>query len=163
MAEPTTTAMDADELRLAQLATAKLARLVQGTVSIGLPALITGVPDPHSFLEDQFRVMNSLGIVLHTVSGKPGIQEEIHQLRQQAREVMAALDNLRDRLLQHNSSSTLELLAAREAAATLCEAIREYAHLVRLDPAQITKVKNVVLQVFEGMKTLTTLHESSAG
>jgi hypothetical protein len=68
MAEPTTAAIDGDELRLAQLACAKLAGLVQGMVLVGLPALVAGVPDPRAFLDGQFRVMTGFGLVGHPSS-----------------------------------------------------------------------------------------------
>jgi hypothetical protein len=42
MADPATRAIDADELRFAQLACSQLANRIQGALSIGLPALKTG-------------------------------------------------------------------------------------------------------------------------
>jgi hypothetical protein len=66
MIEARTTAF-LDELHLGQLACAKLIGLLQGSLSIGLPALVTGFPEPRSFLEERFRVMSGFAIVLNSI------------------------------------------------------------------------------------------------
>jgi hypothetical protein len=166
MLEPATVGVDADELRLAQLACAKLAGLVQGALSIGLPALRTGVPEPRGFLVDRFRVMTGFALVLHSVSGKPGGQHEVLRLRERSRDVLAALEDLRQRLLEYLDSSggaARTLAPARNAASTLCDAIDAYADLIQLDRSRITRVKGVVQQVFDGVENLKSVGEPAGG
>src|SRR4051812_40461988 len=95
-----TTALPADESRLAQLACAKLAGMLQGAISVGLSALATGVPEPLTFLEERFRVMAGFALVLNAVSGKPGAQPVVFRLRDRAREISSGLDDLRRRLTE---------------------------------------------------------------
>ncbi len=164
MLEPTTVALDGDELHLAQLACAKLARLVQGTVSIGLPALITGIPEPRAFLEEQFRVMTGFALVLHTVSGKPGSQQVILRLRDRSRAVLTSLDSLLHHLLEHLESSDgppRTFQAAQDAASALCDAIGDYAEQVLLGRSPIAKVKEVVLQIFAGVQSMNPVSAPS--
>ncbi len=161
MVEPATVAIDADELRLAQLTCAKLAGLVQGVLSIGLPALSAGVPEPRGFLEDRFRVMTGFALVLHSVSGKPHGQGEVLRLRERSREILTALDDLH-RLLEHLDSSgepTGTFDPARDAAIALCDAIGAYADLIQLDRSRIARMKGVVLQVFDGVENLNGVGE----
>jgi hypothetical protein len=166
MIEPTTIAIDADELRLAQLACAKLAGLVQGALSVGLPAQVTGIPEPRAFLGEQFRVMEGFALVLHSVSGKAGSTQEILRLRERSREVMNALEDLRRHLFAHLDSprgSSPTLHPARQAASALCDAIGEYGRLIQLDRSPIAKVKAVVMQVFKAVADLNAPQESPAG
>jgi hypothetical protein len=157
-----------DELRLAQFACAKLAGMVQGAVSIGLPALVSGESgafDSRIFLEQQFRVMTGFALVLHTVSGKPGAVEEILRLRDRSRAVLTTLDDLQDLLLHHQESSdgpTPTFQSARDSAFALCDAIAEYADLVKLDRSRIAKVKEVVLQVFDGVENMNQVGKPSS-
>ena len=166
MIETTKTTIPPDELRLAQLACAKLAELVQGTLSIGLPALVTGVPNPQVFLEDQFRVLTAFAEVLHVVSGKPGNQEEILRLRYRSGAVASGLEHLRRRLMEClDPSQTLPLTleTARHSASALCDAIAGYGDLIQLDRSRIEKVKCVVVEVFDGVGNMTEVAEPSAG
>lgn len=136
MSERATVAIDSDELRLAQLACAKLVGLLQGTLSIGLPALVTGVPEPRGFLDDRFRVMIGFALVLHSVSGKPGSQHDIQRLRERSQDVLTALDELRLRLVERLDSSgevAGAFNSARLAASALCEAIGAFADLIGLE------------------------------
>jgi hypothetical protein len=164
MLDSTPVAFDRDELHLAQLACAKLARLVQGAVSIGLPALVTGLPEPRVFLEEQFRVMTGFALVLHTISGKPDSQHVTHRLRERSRAVLTTLDNLQHQLLEHLESSggpSRTLQAAQDSASALCDAIGDYAEQVQLGRSPIAKVKEVVLQVFAGVGTMNRVSEPS--
>jgi hypothetical protein len=150
--EPATIAIDGDELRLAQLACAKLAGMVQGTISVGLIALSHGLPEARGLFEKSFQVMNGFALVLHSVSGRPGDADEILRLRESSREVLVALDDLRQRLLEYLESragAAVTLAPARQAACTLCDAIAAYADLIQLDPSRINAVKDVVLQVLD--------------
>ena len=165
MSEPAIAGIDSDELRLAQLACGKLAGLVQGALSVGLPALVTAVPEPRSFFDDRFRVMTGFALVLHSISGKPDGQRTIEQLRERSQAILTALDELRLRLLEHLDSSgesagTLALV--RPAASALCDAIGAYGDLIQLDRSRIAKVKSVVLQVFDGVDSLNELSQPTA-
>jgi hypothetical protein len=166
MLEPTT--IDADELRLAQLACAKLAGLVQGALSVGLalpinqPASATGFPDPRLFFDERFRVLTGFALVLHSVSGMP---QQIQRLREKSRQVLTTSDELRRRLSDHLDSPAEPagtLVEARNAASALCDALRAYGDLIQLDPTQIAKVKGVVLQLFNGLENMSRVDEPTA-
>jgi hypothetical protein len=164
MVEAATGAIDADELPLAQLACAKLANLIQGALSIGLPALSAGTPEPRGFLEERFRVMTGFALVLHSVSGKIHGQREVQRLRERSREILTALDDLRQRLLEHLDSSSEPagtFAPARYAASVLLDALGAYADLIQLDRSRITRVKGVVQQVFDGVENLNGVGETT--
>ena len=155
MLEPKAVAI-ADELRLTQLACAKLAGLVQGVLSIGLPALVTRAPEPRGFLDNRFQVMTGFAPVLHSISGKPGGQQEILLLREKSRDVLMALEELRQRLWERLDSP------ARRAAFALCDALAAYADLIHFDRSRVAKVKDVVRQVFDGVDNLSGMGEATA-
>jgi hypothetical protein len=158
MQDSTTSAVNADELRLAQLACAKLAGILQGTTSVGLTLLVSRVrtPDPRAFFEKQFEVMTGFAQVLHIVRGTPAAQEEVPRPRQRSGEVLDALAKLRRDLLECaevSSDLTPSLRRARDSAGGLCEALREYGRMVNADDSRLLKVKEVVLQIFDAVKT----------
>jgi hypothetical protein len=157
-----TVTIEADELRLAQLACLKLAKLVQGTLSLGLPAMVTGIPEPRAFLEQQFRVMTPFALVLSAVSGT-GTQEALH-LREKSEDVSAALNDLQSSLFGYLNLADRQLSAlgpARQFFSALCDSLAAYATLVRLDRAPIVKVQSVGMQVFDALGTLDTPRASS--
>lgn len=158
MSTATTLALGREDLRLAQDACAQVAARVQGTVSVGLPGLVTGLPEPRPFIEQQFRTTTDLAYVLHAVSGKPEGQEELLRLRDCSRTVLTTLDNLRYCLLNLLDSSAPHpagFQAAREAALALYAALDEYAALVELDRTRIAGMRAIVLQVLEGVEDMS--------
>jgi hypothetical protein len=50
-------------------------------------------------------------------------------------------------------------LRAHNVTYRLCDALREYADLVKLDTSRITTVKDVVLQVFDGVENMQRVVE----
>jgi hypothetical protein len=166
MADPTMVAIDDDELRFAQLACVRLVHRVQGALSIGLPALITGGPEPRGFLEDRFRELAAFALVLHTISGRSESVNDVLRLREKSRDVSAALEALHRQLLAYLGSPERPpgvLRSARASASALCDAIAEYARLIELDRAPVAKVKTVVLQVFDALDGLNAPQVHSAG
>jgi hypothetical protein len=158
MQNSTTSTTKADDLRLAQLACAKLGGILQGTISVGLTLLVSKVrvPDPVAFFEKQFEVMTGFAQVLHIVRGTPAAQEEVPRPRQRSGEVLDALAKLRVDLLEcveASSDLTPSLRRARDSACALCEALREYGKMVNADDSRLLKVKEVVLQIFDAIKT----------
>jgi hypothetical protein len=159
MANPTTAAIPVDELRLAQLACTKLAGIVQGTVSVGLSGVVTGVPDPRVFLDDQFDVMIGYGRVLHTIAGTPAGQQEIARLRERSQAVLTALAKLRRDLydyLDAPANATPSLRPARDSAAALCDALGKYGSMVQIDLSRVQRVTEVVLQMFDTVEDIIT-------
>lgn len=157
-------AIDDDELHLATLACAKLARLVQGTLSIGVPALAMGVPEPRVFLDRQFQVMASFVEVLHTISGTVRNTQEILRLREKSTSVSQRLAKLRRELFVHLDSPSPQSAAlrpARDAACELCDAIADYADRILLDRSIVEDVKANVQQVFESLERVSVQTESS--
>jgi hypothetical protein len=147
-------ASDGNEMLLAQLACAKLARLVEGTVSIGLPAIQTRTPEPVGFLEERFRAMDAFAHVLHSICWPSGQTREILRLREISSNISSLLEEFQRRLdaVLDTTGSLREKLGHAQAAATdLLDAISEYARLVRLESDSITKVKSIVVQVFDAV------------
>ena len=57
------------ETQLAALAFGKLVGMLQGALTIGLPGMVTGVPEPGPFFDEQFRRIEAHALVLHSISG----------------------------------------------------------------------------------------------
>ena len=151
MTESTTTAIPAEESRLAQLACAKLAGMLQGAITVGLSALVTGIPEPLTFLEERFRVMAGFALVLNAVSGKPGAQQVVLRLRDRAREISNRLDDLRPRLMELVERQPPTYRPARDSASALCDALAGYGDLLGFDRSRIERVKCVIAETFEGV------------
>jgi hypothetical protein len=164
MVEPPTTP-SSDELRLAQLACVKLVGLVRGALSIGLPALVTGIPDPRTFLQDRFRVVNAFVLVLHTVSWPAGNAQEVLRLREKSGKLLSLLADFQRQLSVAPDPSALgpsNLRSAKQTAQAFFDAIGEYANLIQLDGAQIVKAKAAVVEIFDAVEELETAHTSPA-
>lgn len=164
MIEPATGTRN-DELRFGQLACTKLVGHIQGAMSIGLPALVTGVPDPRPFLQDRMRVATAFATVLHTVCWPEGNIQEVLRLREKSTTLLAALENFRSHLFAATDSSESicsSLKPARLAASYLFDSIAEYANLILLDTASIVKAKATVMNLFNEMENLDIAHVSSA-
>jgi hypothetical protein len=150
------TASDGNEMLLAQLACIKLARLVEGTVSIGLPAIQTRTPEPVGFLEERFRAMDAFALVLHTISWPSGQTREILRLREVSSNISSRLKEFQRRLdavLDTTGTLREKLGHAQAAAADLLDAISEYARVVRLESDSLTKVKSIVIRVFDAVSS----------
>jgi hypothetical protein len=166
MADPTTLAIAADELRFAQSACLRLAKRLQGTLSVGLSTVLNRWPQAGSFFEDNFRVLAAYAVVVGDVYAKPEAKDETLWLREKSRDISAALEELHRRLLaclDSAESSSAALRSARAAAAVLCDAIAEYARLTELDGAPVAKMKVVVLQVFDALDSLNAPRAQSVG
>jgi len=165
MVELTTATSNSSELLLAQLACAKMVGLLKGVVSIGLPAIVTGVPDPRPFLQDQFRVVTSFAIVLHTVSWPVGNVHEILRLREKSGKLLSVLEDFQRQLLATlNSSEPIltNLRLAQQTASALFDSIGEYANLIQLDCAVIANAKATLMPIFDAMEDFENAHSSSA-
>jgi hypothetical protein len=161
MVELETSAPSGDELQLARLGCAKLAKLVQGALSIGLPALETGVPDPRVFFADRFRVLTAFALVLHSASGRN--TQETLRLRAVSTKLLKVLEDLHGQLdASRNSSKPVHstLGPVRQSATIVCDTINEFATLVLLDPGPIEMMKAVVVKTFAGMEHLESLQAS---
>jgi hypothetical protein len=166
MANPATLTIDADELQFAQLACLRLAKRLQGTLSVGLPAVVNRWSHARPFLEDNFRVLAAFAVALGAVYAKPEAGDDTRRLREKARDVSVALEELHRRLLaclDSVESSSAALRPARTSAAALCDTIAEYARLIQLDRAPVVKVKAVVLQIFDALDGLKAQQIQTAG
>jgi hypothetical protein len=160
-----TKAPGSDELRLAQLACAKLAGLVQGALSVGLPALVTGVPEPRAFLHDRFRVLGAFAVVLHAACWPAGDTQAVLRLREKSSRLSSLLEDLRVQLLAALDAPdpARALGPARTTALAFFDAVEAYAALLQLTGATILKAKAVVLQTFDALRDLNPTPASSAG
>ncbi len=153
-----------DELQLAQLACAKLARLVQGAVSIGLPAFTTGTPEPGTFLRDRFRVMHAFVIVLHNASSPMGNSQETLRIREKSSKLLSLMADFERQLLMsldRSGTPLSKLQSAHATASALFDVMADYARLVRLDGDLILNAKTVVMDVFAAMEKLDSAHALS--
>jgi len=165
MVEPETATTYGDELRFGQLACTKLVACVQGALSIGLPALVTGVPDPRPFLHDRLRVATAFATVLHTVCWPVGNVQEVLRLREKSGALLIALEDFQRQLFAAIDSSEpccSRLKPAQLAASDLFDSIAEYANLIQLDGASIVKAKATMMQMFDAMENFDTAQVSSA-
>jgi hypothetical protein len=152
-----------NELHLARLCCAKLTGILQGTISIGLPALICGKPDPQVFLPEQFDVMDAHVVAMSKISGNMRTPEAFWRLRECA-------GTLRDELrrLQHEIDS-VQLTSisppngvfdrVRDAIVRVCDQLAIYADLIGEDGSSIADAKHVALDIVEAMPEL--LHSTS--
>ena len=156
--------MDADELHLAQLSCLKLVKLLQGTLSIGLPSLVTGVPDPQRFLGERFRVMEALAIVLGTVAGRPVIAETILQLTRYSDQLQEELRQLHRELLSAQptiSEGTPDALRqAKNATGRLFDILTSLAGLLIVETPLVSETKGMAFQLLDSTLKLSESYNS---
>lgn len=157
MTESVTDSLPPDEVRLAQLACVKLANILQGTLSLGLPATVTGVPEPRGFFETEVAVMTGYGQVLHSVSGTVTGQAGVLQLRHTSRSLLTALDRLSEAVVQcldspSDTGSALE--AVRDAAVGVLDDLETYARMVAAPTGGLEQSREAVLRVIAGVADL---------
>jgi hypothetical protein len=159
MVESAKATSNGDELRFGQLACTKLVRHFQGAMSVGLPALVTGVPDPRPFLHDQLRVVTAIATVLQTVTWPVGNVQAVLQLREKSAILLIALENFQRHMFAAIDSlepSCSRLKPAQLAASDLFDSIAEYANLIQLDGALIVNATATVMQLFGAMENFDT-------
>ena len=146
------------DMQLAELCCAKLVGFLQGAVSVGLPALMKGVPDPSRFFPDQFQKMDAYSVVLGTISGKPNTTELLLRLRQCSCNVRQAIGRLQQEINDLLSIQTCDRVAnlknVRDAALAICVAIGEYAGLLRIELSKLTQLKMQIVQIVDAMPAL---------
>ena len=161
MGESSTTSSAADDLRLAQLACAKLAGMLQGVLSVGLPGLVGAGPDPQVFFKSQFEFLLGYARVLHTV-GANGT-DEVTRLRKQSLAVLTSLGDLQRALEECAAAPPApELRRARTAATAVCDAVRAYGETVHLDTPLLASFKEIILHVFDGVEAMLASRPASA-
>lgn len=87
-----------DEGQLARLACQKVGKLIEGAVTIGLPAMVSGAGASWAkeFLGKQLDVLRAYVTVLHTVSGPT---QQVLLLREASANILERLDQLRRAVL----------------------------------------------------------------
>lgn len=147
------TTFEGEELQLAHLAFVKLNNLLEGTLSVGLPALVTGVPEPCVFLDERFPVLESYAVVLHsTRRNTNAIQDALNAL------------HLRLSALVSTGDFTLSALQSSQAAFNdVCDALEEFARQTSLDASPLSNMKSVILKIFEGLESLYNQWHSHSG
>lgn len=166
MADPTAVAAEVDDTRLAQLACLKLAGMVQGAISVGLPGVVSGTPDPRAFFDAHLEVLTGYARVLHTSGGTSDRHEETLRLRERSKAVLTALASFRRALFNYldaPADAAPSLEPARNAGAALCDALRDYGEMIAVDGARLLRVKEVVLQVFDGVEDMIAGRATTVG
>jgi hypothetical protein len=152
--------LEPDDICFAQTACAKLAKLLQGTLSVGLPSLTTGFPEPRSFFEDSFRVMEAYATVLHTIGGKTTATDLVLDLRQRSGELQNEIGRLRAALLSLSDGQPGDSLrAAREATTRICDLMSECAGLLGRGLPLFSEVKALSIRLFEYVPELCRVAE----
>jgi hypothetical protein len=146
------------DVQLAGLCCTRLVGLLQGTVSVGLPTLATGIPDPNSFFPDQFERMDAYSVVLGTVSGKPIATELLTLLRECSGDVRQALHGLQlelNKLLEVQPRERITGLdSVRDLALAVCDDIGKYAGLLNIDVPGLANLKTLIVQMIEAIPAL---------
>src|SRR5262245_9282302 len=123
-AAKTPSQIDVEELQFAQHILDRLIKRLRGLLAIGLPSLVTGVPESLGFFEECFQVLTALATVLHTIAGQPGATETIVQLRQCSAAVRKSLLALHRALaavrLDSIGQSDDPFLHSKEATKEVC-------------------------------------------
>lgn len=149
-----------DELLLAQLACAKLPKLLQGALSVGLPALVTRAPEPRAFFRDCFRRINAFAVVLQSACWPTGnVAQNTAQtiaLRAKSARLLAQLDDLELQLLAAVDAPdpAAAVAPARRTADAVFDAVADFATLIRLDGDPTVRPRAVSFQVFDALPAL---------
>jgi hypothetical protein len=109
-----THAIAPDELLLAELASAKLAKLIQGLMTVGVGSL--KMASPSAFLAGRDRPLLAFVEVLHCVGLRPGCGDEWERLRQHAEQLADLTRQFRQDLLQLAAWRTLSPTEVRARA-----------------------------------------------
>jgi hypothetical protein len=144
--------LEIDDICFAQTACNKLAKLLQGTLSVGLPSMSTGFPDARSFFEESFRVMEAYATVLHTIGGKASATELILELRRYSTQLENEIKRLHAELLgalRPGYNAADRFRAARDAASRVCDHLAAYSHLLGKDLPLFSEVKALSLRLFD--------------
>ncbi len=146
------------DVQLAGLCCTKLVGLLQGTVSVCLPTLVTDVPDPNSFFSGQFERMDAYSVVLGTVSGKPIATELLLLLRECSRNVRQAIHGLQLELNKLLEVQPRERITGfdnvRDLALAICDEIGKYAGLLNIDVPGLANLKTLIVQMIEAIPAL---------
>lgn len=148
-------AIPPDELQLARLAAAKLARVIQGIMSVGVASL--ELPTPTGFLDGKEKVVLAFLEVLRCVGVKPGHGDTVARLRQ-------PVDQLADVALefQRNFMALADWRSMRPDDARaianrvfasysqFCQLLADFCALieVELDPSESTAQGRVLIDAF---------------
>jgi hypothetical protein len=156
--------LNPDDLVFARLACSKLARMLQGVLSVGLPSLVTGGPEPKQWFTYRFHRLSALAVVLEIVVFKRPVPETAHELGQYSRELDAALRQLSEEslavapLLPGTTSDTLVKL--RAAMIKVYDLLQTCAAFLGLDLPEISKSRKASLDVLEALPELANNYKS---
>lgn len=154
MQDPTASRdLETDDVCFAQTACIKLVKLLQGTLSVGLPSLVTGFPDSRLFFDEAFHVMEAYATVLQTIGGKASATELILHLRRCSGELHNEIRRLRGELMAATpgagGQTNHSFRAARDATERICDLIGEYTHMLGRDLALFAEIKALSLRLFD--------------
>jgi len=147
-----------DEIELARIVCDKLAKRLQGTLSVGVPSFVTGVPKFASFLDDQFEVMKALAIVLHTLSGRPSVTALILQSRKISADLRTELDNLREDIIAAKQALSDQkpdpFSRAKKSTANIGDLIHSFMNLLGMKSSLGCEVKLLAERMFDPVTEL---------
>jgi hypothetical protein len=149
---------DPDDVQLVRLACVKLANLLQGALSIGLPALITGVPEPRGFLAERFEVMEAFVTVLDCVGGRPELVPDVRALRHLSGQLRQDLRTLRVELqaiplaLADKPSDPFQ--PATQSLDAVCDGLAAYAARLGFHIPRLPEVKTRAIQMMQALPDL---------
>jgi hypothetical protein len=132
MKPSTPVALFEDEAQLARLVCQKLAKLLEGAVTIGFPILFTGQYEWREFLVWRYDVVRAYATVLHTVSGPT---QDALRLRDASGVILDRLGLLQQALLGVGDQDDISRETAQSLGppvASLFDAVEECGALIGL-------------------------------
>lgn len=142
-----------DELALIRLSSDKLIKMLRGTLSIGTPALVTGVPAPESFLTEQFRRFDAYATVLDTSAGVPSFSESIPRMRHHSGQLQRSLQTLCHSLIAVRFDDSIKEIdpfkECRQAVNEVCSSLKGYLDSLGWDNAKATELQEFAHLMFD--------------
>lgn len=150
--------LDADEFHFARLSCTRLARFLHGVISIGLPAIATGMPDPSTFFSEQLDHMEPLAVVMGTISGGPSAFEKTLKLRNCSAGLRESISTLRSKLNAATSDAAADLDQAldqvEKALMDVCNGLEAYANRMQLSVPEIDGARQLIIPMMAALPSL---------
>jgi len=152
---PKLQSLNPEELVFARLACSKLAKNLQGVLSIGFQSLVSGAPDPKQWFSYRFHRLCALAVVLESVVIEPPAQETVRHLKQYSGDLDAALCRLQEEslaiapLLPGTTEQVLSSL--RASTIKVYDLLQACATFLGVDLPEITKSREASLLVLDAL------------
>lgn len=144
-----------DPFALERLACARLAGMVQGVLTVGVPLLVYGEIDPREFFDGRFCQLQAFATVLGCASGGPEVSERVSRLRVASRDIGASLCRVEKDVfaaIERPPGPTRIGDALQPAVDELFDALAAYANALGAD-AGVTAMRDIVSRFLAALQT----------